>query len=84
MHNLESLESLHLTSCQVYGSLENARINTKARFVLRKITLLGSSTEFEILGLAKLLLQSESLKQQLSINFIFVFKGSEKIVLKDL
>ena len=74
IHNLESLESLFLFDCQVFGNIENSRINTRARFALQDITLHESSTEFEILDLAKLFLQNDSLKQQL---LIYLYCGGD-------
>ena len=65
IHCLDNLHRLAFYQCLVFGRPKNAKVNTKARFELKSLVFDQCSTIFELKELANILLQNDSLKQQL-------------------
>ena len=84
IHQLNWLQTLIFIICKISGGLKYEKVNTKTRFTLRKIEFHYCSFDFELNSLAEFLLQNDSLKQHLWVEWFHGTGKSKVIALNDL
>ena len=68
IHNFDNLTTFSLSDCQVHGTLDDFKINVKARFQLENIHFWDNHLEFCIADLVRKLAKNPTLREKTSFN----------------